>query len=355
MNPTSRIPVAVLGATGMVGQRFIELLQGHPWFELVALGASESHGGRPYGEVARWRLSQSGMPASVANMPVVACRPEALPDVKIVFSALPDNVAGTVEADCAKAGMAVFSNAKNYRMMEDVPLLVPEVNAAHVSAILQQRKGRGWSGCIVTNANCSATPLVMALKPLQEMFGVRKVIVTTLQAISGAGYPGVPSYDILDNVIPYIKNEEEKVEHETLKMLGKWEEGKGFVDASIEVSAQCTRVATRDGHLECVSVELGRDVEPEEVIAAWENYRPEPQQLKLPGAPAHALIYRREPDRPQTLLDRDAGNGMAVTIGRLRRCPILSYKFVALGHNTIRGAAGGSLLNAELCVKKGLI
>jgi aspartate-semialdehyde dehydrogenase len=296
------------------------------------------------------------MPASAASLPVVTCNPESLPvDVKIVFSALPAEVAGEIESAFARAGMAVFSNAKNYRMQDDVPLLIPEVNADHALAIVEQRKKRGWAGCIVTNANCSATPLVMALKPLQEAFGVHKIMVTTLQAISGAGYPGLPSYDILDNAIPYIGGEEEKVESETRKMLGIWSEGQGFSDAPIVVSAQCNRVATREGHLECVSVELASDVSPEEVIAAWERWATEAQSLQLPSAPANPLIYRHEPDRPQTLLDRDAGHGMTVTIGRLRRCPILSYKFALLGHNTIRGAAGGSILNAELCVSKGLV
>ena len=352
----NRIPVAVLGATGMVGQRFIELLQGHSWFELVALAASEQRAGRPYAEVAQWRLAGSEMPASAAGLPVVACKPEALPgNVKIVFSALPGEVAGEVEADFARAGVAVFSNAKNYRMEPDVPLLIPEVNVGHAAAIREQRKRRGWTGSIVTNANCSATPLVMALKPLQKAFGVRKVLVTTLQAISGAGYPGLPSYDILDNAIPYIGGEEEKVEHETRKMLGDWSEGIGFSDAPIVVSAQCNRVATREGHLECASVELERDVDAQEVIEAWENYVPLSRELQLPSAPRQALVYRQEHNRPQTLLDRDAGDGMTVTLGRLRRCPILSYKFVLLGHNTIRGAAGGSILNAELCVRQGLI
>jgi aspartate-semialdehyde dehydrogenase len=278
-----------------------------------------------------------------------------LSGVKIVFSALPGEVAGEVEAAFAHAGKAVFSNAKNYRMAADVPLLIPEVNADHAAAIVQQRKLRGWSGCIITNANCSATPLVMALKPLQQAFGVSKVMITTLQAISGAGYPGLPSYDILDNAIPYIGGEEEKLESETRKMLGTWAEGRGFQDAPIVVSAHCNRVATREGHLECASIELERDVPPEEIIAVWERYTPEPQRLQLPTAPQKALLYRYEQDRPQTLRDRDAGHGMTVTLGRLRRDPILSYKFVMLGHNTIRGAAGGSILNAELCVSKGLI
>lgn len=278
MNRQNRIPVAVLGATGMVGQRFIELLQGHPWFELVGLGASERYGGRPYAEVTRWRLPGSEMPAAAGRLPVVTSNPVSLPGVKIVFSALPAEVAGEIEEDFARAGIAVFSNARNHRMAADVPLLIPEVNADHAAAIIQQRKLRNWSGCIVTNANCSATPLVMALKPLQEAFGVRKVMVTTLQAISGAGYPGLSSYDILDNAIPYISGEEEKVQAETLKMLGRWEEGPGFTDAPMIVSAHCNRVATREGHLECASIELERDADPEEIIAAWENYQPEAQQ-----------------------------------------------------------------------------
>jgi len=296
------------------------------------------------------------MPTPVDGLTVMACKPDGLPgEVRIVFSALLAEVAGEVEADFARAGVAVFSNAKNYRMEPDVPLLIPEVNADHAGAIIEQRKRRGWPGSIVTNANCSATPLVMALKPLQRAFGVRKVMVTTLQAISGAGYPGLPSYDILDNVIPYIGGEEEKLEHETLKMLGEWREGQGFVNAPMVVSAHCNRVSTREGHLECASIELERDTSPEEIIDVWNSYEPEPQRLKLPSGPAHALLYRTEVDRPQTLRDRDAGDGMTVTLGRLRRCPILSYKFVMLGHNTIRGAAGGSILNAELCVEKGIV
>jgi aspartate-semialdehyde dehydrogenase len=351
----ARIPVAVLGATGMVGQRFIQLLQGHPWFELVAVAASERHGRRTYAEASYWRLPESEMPASVASLPVLPSRPEALPDVKIAFSALPGDIAGEIEQAFAQAGVAVFSNARNHRMEPDVPLLIPEVNADHIAAVAQQRRQRGWPGSIITNANCCATPLVMALKPLQEAFGLRKVLVTTMQAISGAGYPGVSSYDIVDNVIPYIGGEEEKLESETLKMLGSWEEGRGFSYAPVAVSAHCNRVPTREGHLECVSVELERETTPEEIIEVWRSFVPEPQQLRLPSAPEQALLYRSEVDRPQTLRDRDSGNGMTVTIGRLRPCPILSYKFVILGHNTIRGAAGGSVLNAELCVSKGLI
>lgn len=354
MSVSQRIPVAVMGATGMVGQRFIELLQGHPWFELVGLAASEQHRKQPYGQVARWRLAGE-MPPEAATLRVVPCQPDELPGVKIVFSALPAEVASEVEAAFARAGVAVFSNARNYRMAQDVPLVVPEVNPSHIDVIPQQRRARNWSGFIVTNANCSATPLVMALKPLQKAFGLRKVLVTTMQAISGAGYPGVSSYDILDNVIPFIGGEEEKLESETQKMLGDWSEGQGFTNAPVTVSAHCNRVATREGHLECVSIEFTREVGPEEVLEAWDSFVGEPQRLGLPSAPAKALIYRREADRPQTLLDRDAGDGMTATIGRLRPCPILHYKFVVLGHNTIRGAAGGSILNAELCVSKGYI
>lgn len=354
MSTQQRIPVAVLGATGMVGQRFVELLQNHPWFELVGLAASEQHRKQPYGQVARWRLL-GDMPASVTTLPVVPCRPSELPGVKIVFSALPAEVAGEIEAEFAQEGVAVFSNAKNYRMLPDVPLVVPEVNADHIDAIPQQQKAHRWPGFIVTNANCCATPLVMALKPLQDAFGLRKTLVTTFQAISGAGYPGVPSYDILDNVIPFIGGEEAKLESETQKMLGTWSEASGFEDSPVVVSAHCNRVATREGHLECVSAEFAREVAREEILDAWESFVGEPQRLGLPSAPARALIYRKEVDRPQTLLDRDAGRGMSVTIGRLRACPILHHKFVLLGHNTIRGAAGGSVLNAELCVNKGYI
>lgn len=338
----------------MVGQRFIELLQGHPWFELVGLAASEQHRRQPYGQVARWRLDGE-MPDAVATLPVVPCHPCELPGVKIVFSALPTEVASEIEAEFARAGAAVFSNAKNYRMSPDVPLVVPETNPEHLAAIGQQRKAHNWPGFIVTNANCATTPLVMALKPLQEAFGLRKALVTTMQAISGAGYPGLPSYDILDNVIPFIGGEEDKLESETQKMLGRWSESEGFSNAPVVVSAHCNRVPTREGHLECVSVEFAREVDAAEILATWRNFVGEPQRLGLPSAPEHALIYRREPDRPQTRLDRDAGRGMAVTLGRLRACPILHYKFVMLSHNTIRGAAGGSLLNAELCVKKGYI
>lgn len=355
MERQAKIPVGVLGATGMVGQRFIQLLENHPWFEIVALAASDKHQGRPYSEATSWRLPESELPADVANLPVVPCRPEALPGVKVVFSALPGDIAGDIEVAFAQAGVAVFSNAKNHRMGADIPLLIPEVCGDHIAAIALQQKQRGWKGFIITNANCSTTPLVMALKPLQQSFGVSKLLVTTMQAISGAGYPGVSSYDIIDNIVPYIGGEEEKIECETRKMLGKWQEGRGFVDAPITVSAHCNRVATREGHLACASIELERDATTEEVIAAWEQFVPASQEAKLPTAPERVLLYRREQDRPQTLRDRDAGHGMSAVLGRLRRDPVLSYKFIVLGHNTIRGAAGGSVLNAEWCVHQGLL
>lgn len=351
---TQRIPVAVLGATGMVGQRFIELLQGHPWFDLVGLGASEHHHGQFYGQVAHWRLSGE-MPEAVKTLRVLPCLPDNFPGVRIVFSALPTEVASEIEASFARAGVAVFSNARNYRMSPDIPLVVPEVNPEHLAAIAHQRRVRQWPGCIVTNANCCATPLVMALKPLQKAFGLRKVLVITLQAISGAGYPGVPAYDIVDNVIPFISGEEDKLESETQKMLGTWDQAAGFTYAPIAVSAHCNRVPTREGHLECVSVEFARQASTAEVLDIWQHFTGAPQQLSLPGAPAQALLYQSAADRPQTRLDRDAGAGMTVTLGRLRPCSILQYKFVLLGHNTIRGAAGGSLLNAELCVSQGYL
>ncbi len=314
MSTQQRIPVAVLGATGMVGQRFIELLHDHPWFELVGLAASEQHRKQPYGQVARWRLL-GDMPASVTTLPVMPCKPSELPGVKIAFSALPAEVAGEIEAEFAQAGVAVFSNARNYRMFPDVPLVVTEVNPDHLNAIPQQQKEHKWPGFIVTNANCCATPLVMALKPLQDAFGLRKVLVTTFQAISGAGYPGVPSYDIYDNVIPFIGGEEAKLESETRKMLGTWGESAGFNDSPVVVSAHCNRVATREGHLECVSVEFARDAAYEEILEVWESFVGEPQRLGLPSAPTRPLIYRPEADRPQTLLDRDAGHGMSTSLG----------------------------------------
>jgi aspartate-semialdehyde dehydrogenase len=343
--------VAILGATGAVGQRFVQLLAGHPFFTVREVAASDRSAGRRYAEACHWNLP-TPLPDRVGDLVV---KPLDAPlDSPLVFSALPADVAGEVEERLAGAGHAVSTNARNHRMDPDVPLLIPEVNGTHVAAVAAQRARRGSEGFIVANPNCSTIVLTLALKPLQDAFGLERVMVTTLQALSGAGYPGVPSLDILDNVLPHIGGEEEKMETEPRKILGTWRDG-AFVDAPVLVSAACNRVATADGHLECVSVDLGLAVSLDEVTAALCAYRSPLRDLGLPGAPDPVVIVRAEPDRPQPRLDRDAGQGMAVTVGRVRPCPILDYKFVALGHNTVRGAAGGAILNAELLYARGLI
>jgi len=351
-----KIPVGVLGATGMIGQHFVQILANHPWFTITALAASERSAGRPYGEACEWVLS-SDMPESVRDIPVRECRPD-LP-CRIVFSALPAAVAGPVEEEFARAGYIVSSNARAHRMEPDVPLLVPEINPDHLDVITDQQQRRGWKGFIVTNPNCSTAIMTIALKPLMDRFGLEKVMVVTMQALSGAGYRGVPSLRILDNVIPYISGEEEKLESETLKILGRLQKkpdgDSQFVPAPLVVSAQCNRVATRDGHLEAVSVQLGRQASREEVVEALREFRGLPQELGLPSAPVPPVIVREEIDRPQPLLDRNAGQGMSVVVGRVRECPVLDYKFVLLGHNAIRGAAGAAVLNAEMLVARGLV
>ncbi len=350
MTNTARIPVAVLGATGMVGQRFISLLADHPWFEVAVVAGSERSANQRYGDAATWRLP-TAPPKAVLDLPVVA--PDAAFDAPVVFSALPASVANSVELTLAGRGHAVFSNASSHRMAEDVPLVIAEVNGDHLDLLTAQQAKRGWPGLLVTNGNCSTIQIALALKPLVDAFGVKRVQVTTLQAITGAGYPGVASYDILDNVAPYIGSEEEKIESETRKFLGAYQDG-AVVPAPMTISAQCNRVAVRDGHLACISVELGRDdVSSADLIDAWQAFRPEPQERNLPSAPHPVIVVRDEPDRPQPLLDRDAGSGMAVTVGRVRPCPILGHKFIVLGHNTIRGAAGASVLNAELLLARG--
>lgn len=346
----SRIPVAVLGATGSVGQRFVQLLADHPWFRVAEVVASERSAGKPYREAAEWRLS-AFMPDEAADL-VVKDYGEELAS-PVAFSALPGEVAGEIEQRLAKAGHAVLSNSSTHRMEPDVPLVIAEVNPDHVAAIERQRKGRGWSGYIVTNGNCSAITLTLALKPLQDTFGLEAVAVTTMQASSGAGYPGVPSLDLIDNVIPFINTEEEKLSQEVLKFLGGYD-GE-FRPAAIVVSAQCNRVPVRDGHTECVSVRLTEAPPPEEVIAAFESFRGKPQELGLPSAPPRPVVVRRESNRPQPVLDRDMSRGMASVVGRVRPCPLLGTKFVVLGHNTIRGAAGASILNAELLKAEGLL
>ncbi|HEX15761.1 MAG: aspartate-semialdehyde dehydrogenase [Deltaproteobacteria bacterium] len=347
-----KVKVGILGATGMVGQRFVQLLAGHPWFEITEVAASERSAGRSYGEVmqGRWKV-EGEIPPEVAHLQVKECVPEL--DCRLVFSALDAKVAGPIEEEFAKAGYVVSSNARNHRMDPDVPLLVPEVNPDHTEIIPQQRKRWPKGGYIVTNPNCSTIGLVMALAPLYRRFGLKRVMVTTLQALSGAGYPGVASLDILDNAIPFISGEEAKVESEPLKILGRLEGGR-FIPAEIAISASCTRVNVRDGHLESVSVELERKASPEELIEAWEGYNPL-AELGLPSAPEHPILYRREEDRPQPLKDRDAGRGMSCTVGRLRKCSVLDYKFFLLSHNTIRGAAGAAILNAEYLLKKGYL
>src|SRR5229473_2977647 len=338
-----KIEVGILGATGMVGQHFVKLLENHPWFQLKWLGASDRSAGKRYGEATSWRLDGS-MPASVAELRVEVCSPAQAP--RLIFSAMDASVATEIETAFAEAGHSVVSNSRNHRMEPDVPLLVPEINPDHLQLIPHQRRKRGWKGQIVTNPNCSTIVLVMALAPLKQ-FGIRRVMVTTMQAISGAGYPGVASMDINANVIPFIGGEEEKMERETQKILGD------FAGAAIEplaalVSAQCNRVPVVDGHLITVSIEFERKPTEAEILAAWRGWRGVPQQKGLPSAPPCPVIYMEENDRPQPRRDVERENGMAIFAGRLRKCPVLDYKFIALGHNTVRGAAGVAVLNAEL-------
>lgn len=344
-----RIPVIILGATGAVGQRFVQLLEGHPWFEVVSLTGSDRTIGQPYGEACRWVLAEP-MPEYVKDIVVTPSRPEI--DATLAFSALPADHAREVEPSFAAAGYGVCSNASAFRAEPDVPLLVPEVNPDHIQLIETQRVRRGWSGFIVTNPNCTATGPVMALRPLHDLFGVRRVLAVSLQALSGAGYPGVASLDIADNVIPYIGNEEDKVETEPRKMLGQLQNG-SIRPAAIQISAHTNRVAVSDGHTVCLSVELDRRVEVEEVERAMAEFRAPGPVAGLPSAPERPIVVRREPDRPQPRRDRHEGRGMTAVVGRVRPCSLLGIKFVVLTHNTIRGAAGGSVLNAELLVAQG--
>ncbi len=342
MNTEQKIPVAILGATGSVGRRFLHLLSEHPWFRIAALGASERSAGKTLAEA----LTEPDLPEHIARMRIQPCEPgEAMP-CRIVFSGLDSSVAGEIESRFARAGYIVISNSRNHRYDPDVPLMIPEVNPDHLDLIDIQAYGRG---CIVTNPNCSTTGLVLALKPLYDAFGIEAVQVTTLQAVSGAGYPGLPAIDMIDNVIPYIAGEEEKLEREPLKILGEFKEGR-IIPAQIKISAHCTRVPVSDGHLECVSVKLTREPSAQDIIDAWQNFRSRPQVLQLPSAPRQPLHYFSEQHLPQPRQQRHLEAGMAVSIGRLRPCALLDYKFVILSHNTIRGAAGGALLNAELLV-----
>ncbi|MBX6753777.1 aspartate-semialdehyde dehydrogenase [Thermorudis peleae] len=347
-----RLDVAVLGATGSVGQRFVQLLADHPWFRLAELVGSERSAGKRYSDVCDWRIS-ARPPESVLNLPVKHYE-EPLQS-PIVFSALPGGVAGPIEEALARDGKKVFTNARDHRMDPDVPLLIPEVNPDHARAIEVQRQQRGWrEGFIVANPNCSTIHLVLALKPLHDAFGITHGIVTTLQAASGAGYPGVPSLDLIDNVIPFIGGEEEKIERETRKLLGQWD-GAKFIDAEVTLSAHCNRVPVRDGHLETVSVKFARHATPSDVAEVLASFRAQPQELGLPTAPKQPVVVLDLPDRPQPVLDRDIEGGMASVVGRIRPCSVLDVRFVVLGHNTIRGAAGASVLNAELFYRQGLL
>jgi aspartate-semialdehyde dehydrogenase len=347
-----KIPVAVMGATGSVGQRFIQLLDGHPWFEVVALSASDRSVGKRYGEAVHWILPEP-MPAWAAEMPVLPTRPDAL-QVPLAFSALPTEVAGEAESAQAQAGTWVCSNASAHRRDDDVPILLPEVNPQHLKLVQTQRARRSWTGGIVCNANCTSTGLTVTLKALQGAFGVARGFVVSLQALSGAGYPGVASLDIVDNALPFIPGEEEKMEWEPRKMLGELDGGEIHL-ADLRLSAQANRVAVSDAHLVCLSVELRGRAGIEEVAQALREYGAPQESRELPSAPHPPIVLRSEPDRPQPRLDRMTGGGMTTVVGRLRPDPLLDYKMVILSHNTIRGAAGGSIYNAELLVDRGYV
>jgi len=345
---SSKYPIGILGATGMVGQRYIQLLENHPWFEIVWLAASDRSSGKPYGEAAKWRLD-TPLPDRIAGMTVAPADPEGAP--KIVFASVDAAIARELEPKFAAAGCAVISNSSAFRMAPNVPLVIPEVNAYHLHLIDAQPSRAESGGYIVTNPNCSTIGLVMALKPLEERFGIEQIFVTTMQAVSGAGYPGVPSMDILGNVVPYIGSEEEKMEAETLKLLGKLK-GQEVAPLAARITAHCNRVAVEDGHTECVSIKLGKPASREEILAAWADFRPLAGK-QLPTAPDQPIQWAPQNDRPQPRLDRNRDHGMAVTVGRLRPCGLLDWKFVVLSHNTVRGAAGATILNAELLASLG--
>lgn len=349
---SERIPVTVLGATGVVGQRFVRRLAAHPWFDLAHLAASPRRAGTRYADACAWQLE--GEPYAGCGDRVLKAPDVAAVGAPIVFSALDADVARELEPRFACGGSLVFSNASAFRMVEDVPLLVPEVNPEHLELLARQRRARGWSGGILTNPNCTTSVLVMLLAPLQACFGVEAVLVSSMQAVSGAGYPGVPSLDILGNVVPFIRGEEAKVESEAAKLLGRLA-GDGVEPAPLRVSALCHRVPVRDGHSLAVSLRLKGDPGPERVREVLEAWRPEPQRLELPSAPGRPLRLHGAEDRPQVRLDVAQDEGMSVHVGRLRPCSVLGLKASVLGHNTERGAAGGSVLNAELAVARGLL
>ncbi len=345
--------VAILGATGAVGQRYIQLLQGHPWFQIEVLAASERSAGKKYKDAANW-LMESDLPKEIAEMPVVNAdvpSVEKAGDVDLVFSSMPGDLAGPVESEFA-AMYPVFSKASAHRMEKDVPLIIPEINPDHAELIKVQKQLRGWKGFISTDPNCSTIQMAITLKPLMQ-FGLRQVVVTTMQALSGAGYPGVPSLDIIDNVIPFISGEEDKMETEALKILGSFN-GRVVQNADFILSASCNRVNVKDGHLESIFVKLDQEPSLEQIEAAFEDFKGAPQLLKLPSAPAYPIVVRHEKNRPQPRYDRDTGNGQSIIVGRIRKDPIMTFKYMCLGHNTVRGAAGGGILSAELYVANGL-
>jgi aspartate-semialdehyde dehydrogenase len=346
----NRIPVGILGATGMVGQSFVKFLENHPWFDVTWVGASDRSAGKPYREATSWRLN-GVMPAGVQQLEVHECKPGDAP--RLVFSAMDASVATDIEREFARAGHVIVSNSRNHRMEPDVPLLIPEINPDHLKIIPHQQRQRGWKGQIATNPNCSTMVLALALAPLKQ-FGITRVIATTMQAISGAGYPGVASMDINANVIPFVGGEEEKMQQETQKILGDFV-GDGLRPLSAKVSAHCNRVPVVDGHTVATSVEFERKPSKDDVLRAIASFRSVPQERELPSAPPQPVIYMEENDRPQPRRDAERERGMAVFVGRLRECPVLHYKFVALGHNTIRGAAGAAVLNAELMYSEGLL
>ena len=345
--------VAILGATGAVGQRYIQLLQGHPWFEISVLAASERSAGKKFKDAATW-LMETELPKEIAEMPVAnidvkSC--EATGDFDLVFTSLPGDLAGPTENEFG-AKYPVFSKASAHRMDKDVPLIIPEINPSHIELIKIQQRQRGWKGFITTDPNCSTIGLAITLAPLMQ-YGIKQVMVTTMQALSGAGYPGVPSLDIIDNVVPFISGEEDKMETEANKILGQFD-GKGIKFADFKTTASCNRVNVKDGHLESVFVKLDKEPSLEEVESAFANFQGEPQKLKLPSAPTQPIIVRHEKNRPQPRFDRDAGCGQSVVVGRLRKDPIMTLKYMCLSHNTVRGAAGGGILSAELYIAKGL-
>src|SRR5215467_3506597 len=347
-----KIPVGILGATGTVGQRFIQLLEAHPWFEVEWLAASDRSAGKTYAAAAKWNLSMP-LPERIAHMTVSPSEPGGKAP-KLIFAALDAKAAREIEPAFAAAGHAVVSNSSAFRMVDNVPLVIPEVNADHIALIKSQQWYKDKGGFMVTNPNCSAIGLVLALAPLHRRFGIDKVFVATMQAISGAGYPGVASMDILGNVIPYIAKEEDKMEAESRKLLGSLN-GSRVVPADLTLSAHCNRVAVEDGHTESVSLKLRKPAEAEDIISAWSEFRCLPQKLKLPTAPEQPVIYESALDRPQPRLDRGRGRGMSSVVGRLRPCNIFDWKFTVLSHNTIRGAAGAAVLNGELLKAQGYL